>query len=129
MNITNFAYIVETSKNFDDAVVAVLKSIEKKGWALFQVYDIKERLAAKGFAHQSLKIIEICNAKHANNFISKNKLVSLCMPCKINVIQDGNKVKIVGMLPNMLVEMFPEVTMQEALEVEKDIKEIVDNSK
>ncbi len=134
MNITNFAYIVETNKNFDEAVVSVLKSIDKKGWALFQVYDIKERLAAKGFAHQNLKIIEICNAKHANNFISKNKLVSLCMPCKINVIEEKSaenktKVKIVGMLPSMLVEMFPEITMQEALEVEKDIKEIVDNAK
>ena len=63
MNINNFAYIVETDKRFDDAVVSVLKSIDKKGWALFQVYDIKERLAAKGFAHQNLKIIEICNAK------------------------------------------------------------------
>ena len=36
MDIRDFAYIVETEKNFDDAVVSVLKAVEQKGWSLFQ---------------------------------------------------------------------------------------------
>jgi uncharacterized protein (DUF302 family) len=129
MNTEDFTYIVETEKSFDGAVVSVLKSVEKKGWSLFNVYDVKERLAAKGFKHDRLKIIEICSAKHANNFLNKNKLISLCMPCKINVLGENGKIKIAGMNPVIISQFFPEVSKEEAEEVEKDIKEIIDNSK
>ena len=129
MEIEDFAYIVETKKGFDEAVVSVLKNVEAKDWALFQVYDVKERLAAKGFEHKPLKIVEICSGKYANNFLNKNKLISLCMPCKINILEEDGKVKIVGMRPTMISQFFPEVSQEEALEVEKDIKKIVDNSR
>ena len=129
MNVGDFAYIVETNKSFDDAVVSVLKAVEQKGWALFQIYDVKERLAAKGFEQKPLKIIEICSAKYANQFLNKNRLISLCMPCKINILEEDGKVRIVGMKPTMISQFFPEVSQEEAKEVEKDIKEIVDNAK
>ena len=77
MEVDDFAYVVETKKGFDDAVVSVLKSVDQKGWVLFQIYDIKERLAAKGFNQKPLKIIEICSGKYANRFLNKNRLISL----------------------------------------------------
>ena len=129
MKIEDFAYIVETEKSFDEAVVSVLKVVEQKKWTIFQIYDVKERLAAKGFEQRPLKIIEICSGKHANNFLNKNKLISLCMPCKINVLEEDGKVKIACMKPTIISQFFPEVSGKEAEEAEKDIKEIVDNSK
>ncbi|MDP2926404.1 MAG: DUF302 domain-containing protein [Nanoarchaeota archaeon] len=129
MKITDFAYIVETGNNFDEAVVSVLKAVEQRGWTLFQIYDVKERLAAKGFTQKPLKIIEICSGKYANQFLNKNRLISLCMPCKINVLEENGKTKIVGMKPTMISQFFPEVSKKDAEEVEKDIKEIIDNAK
>lgn len=129
MNINDFAHMVETKKSFDNAVVSVLKAVDQKGWALFQIYDVKERLAAKGFEQKPLKIIEICSGKYANQFLSKNRLISLCMPCKINVLEENGKVKIVGMKPTIISQFFPEVSKNEAEEVEKDIKEIINNAK
>jgi len=129
MKIEDFAYIVETQKNFDEAVVSVLKSVDKRGWSLFNVYDVKERLAVKGFEQKPLKIIEICSGKHANNFLNKNRLISLCMPCKINVLEENGKVKIAGMKPTMISQFFPEVSKEEAKEAEEDIKEIIDEAK
>ena len=129
MKPEDFAYIVKTEKSFDEAVVSVLKAVEQKGWSLFQIYDIKERLAAKGFEHKPLKIVEICSGKHANNFLNKNRMISLCMPCKINVLEENGKVKIVGMKPTIISQFFPEVSKKEAEEVEKDLKEIIDNAK
>ena len=128
MKMEDFVYIVETKKRFDEAVVSVLKTVEQKGWTIFQIYDIKERLAAKGFEQKPLKIIEICSGKYANNFLNRNRMVSICMPCKINVLEDDGKVKIIGMKPTMISSFFPEVSQGEALEVEKDIKEIVDKA-
>ncbi len=129
MERDDFAYIVETSKDFDEVVVSVLKAVEKKGWTIFQIYDIKERLAAKGFEQEPLKIIEICSGRHANNFLNKNRLISLCMPCKINVLKENGKVKIVGMKPTIISQFFPEVSKNEAEEAERDIKEIIDSAR
>ena len=94
MKTEDFAYIVETEKNFDESVVSVLRAVEQKGWSLFNVYDIKERLGAKGFEQDSLKIIEICSGKYTNSLLNKNKLISICMPCKINVVEENGKVKL-----------------------------------
>src|SRR3989339_2234619 len=128
MKIEDFAYIVETEKSFDEAVVSVRRAVENKGWAIFQVYDYKEILAVKEFKQKPLKIIEICSGKYANQLLNKNKLTSLCMPCKINVLEEDGKVKIIGMNPAIISQFFPEVSKKEAEEVEKDIKEIIDNA-
>jgi len=129
MEIEDFAYIVETEKSFEEAVISILKAVESRGWNLFNVYDVKERLAVKGFEQEPLKIIEICSGKHTNNFLNQNKLISLCMPCKINVFEENGKVKITGMKPTIMSEFFKEIKKEEAEEVEKVIKEIINNSK
>jgi|SRR3989338_2046288 len=129
MKTEDFAYTVETEKSFDEAVVSVRKSVENKGWAIFQVYDYQEILAVKGFKQKPLKIIEICSGKYANQFLNKNRLTSLCMPCKINVLEEDGKVKIIAMNPKIMSQFFPEISEQEAEDVEKDIKEIIDNSR
>ena len=125
MNFADFVHVAETTKTFDEAVVSVLNAADKKGWAIFQIYDVKERLAAKGFSQQPLKIIEICSAKYANNFLNKNRFSSICMPCKINVMQENETVKIVAMKPTMVSSFFPEIRQSEAAEAEKDVKEII----
>ena len=129
MNVGDFAYIIETEKSFDEAVVSVRKAVENKGWAIFQVYDYKEILAVKGFKQKPLKIIEICSGKYANQFLNKNMLISLCMPCKINVLEENGKVKILGMKPTIISRFFPEVKKEEAIKVEEDITEIIKNAR
>ena len=129
MKISDFVYIVETTKNFDEAVVSVLRAVEQKGWSLFQIYDVQERLAAKGFKQDPLKIIEICSGKHANNFLNKNRLISLCMPCKINIIEENGIVKIAGMKPTIITAFFTEVDRKETEEAEKDIVEIINSAR
>lgn len=129
MDINNVSYQVKTNKNFENAVVSVLKAVDAKSWSVFSIYDLQERLAAKGFAHKKMKIIEICSAKHSNKLLQKNQLVSLCLPCKVNIIEKNDGIYIIGMNPSMIPDLFPEITKEDVLEAEKDVKEIVDNSK
>lgn len=119
-------FSIRTNKGFDDAVVSVLKSVEKQGWALFQIYDLKDRLAAKGFNHEKLKIIEICSAKHANNFLMQNKLISLCMPCKINVIEENGEVTIATMKASIIPEMFSGIKSEDAMLVEAEVRKMIE---
>jgi len=127
MSINEFAHIVETSKSVNEAVVAVLKSVEQKGWSVFAVIDLQERLTAKGFVQKPVKVIEICSAKHANSFLNKNRLVSLCMPCRITVFEDGG-VKIATMRPSVMAGLFERISAQEVELIEADLRAIVDGA-
>ena len=129
MQINDIAYQVKTEKSFEEASVSVLKAVDAKGWSIFSIYDLHDRLAAKGFKHKKIRIIEICSAKHSNKLLQKNQLISLCLPCKVNVIQKNDGIYIIGMMPSMIPELFSEITKEDILEAEKDVKEIVDNSK
>ncbi len=129
MEKEEFVYVVESNKNFDDAVVSILKAVEQRGWTIFGVYDMKERLAAKGFEQKPLKIIEICSGKYSNKLLNKNRLVSLCMPCKINVFQEDEKIKIAAMKPGIVTQFFPEIREEDIIEIEKEIGDIINNLK
>ena len=129
MNTEEFAYVVKTEKDFDDAVVAVLKAVEQKGWALFQIYDIKERLAAKEFKQDQLKIIEICSGKYASQLLNKNRLASLCMPCKINVLNENGTITIAGMKPTIISKFFAEIDKKDVEQAENDMIEIINNAR
>jgi len=129
VKVEEFAYVVDTEKSADEAAVSVLRAVEQKGWAVFNVINISERLAAKGFDQSAVRVIEICNGKHANHFLNKSKYISLFMPCRISILEDGGKVKIASMRPAVMSQFFPEVAAEEAMAVEKDVIEIIDDSK
>lgn len=129
MNAKDFTYMVETKKSLNEAVVSVLRETEKKGWSVLQIHNLSDRLNARGFKQKPMKVIEICSGKHANNFLNKDKLISLFMPCKINVFEDSGKIKIVSMKPLLISQFFSKVGKEEAEKVENDIKEIINNAK
>ncbi|MBI4361319.1 DUF302 domain-containing protein [Candidatus Micrarchaeota archaeon] len=129
MNPDDFMYAVETRKSVDEATVSVLSAVEKAGWTVFGVYDVAERLAAKGFQQKPLKIIEICSGKYGNEFLNRNRFVSLCMPCKINVFEKDGKTVIAGMNPAMVSEFFPEISKEKAEPAAKELRQMVDAAK
>ncbi|MBS3065891.1 DUF302 domain-containing protein [Candidatus Pacearchaeota archaeon] len=128
MKLEDFAVITETNKEFEEVVVSVLKAVEQKSWVVFNVYDIRERLEAKGFKHEPLKIIEICSGKHADRILNQDVFMSLCMPCKINIIKKNNKVLIASAKPTFASEIMPEIKKQNLEDIEQEIKEIINNS-
>ncbi|MBI4214660.1 DUF302 domain-containing protein [archaeon] len=129
MNPEDFMYATQTRKTVDEAMVAVLKAAEKAGWTIFGVYDVRERLAAKGFQQRPLKIVELCSGKYANRFLDQNRMVSLCMPCKINILEEKDGVKIVGMRPSAVALFFPEVNPQDAKDAETELVAIIEQAK
>ncbi len=129
MSEERFVYKVTTEKQFDEAVISVLKSVEEKGWTIFQVYDLKERLAAKGLDQHPLKILEICKGSFANALLNLNIHASLCMPCRINVIEKDGKVSMITMLPGVTSLLFDGIDEERAKQIEEEIKYILNNAK
>ncbi len=124
-----YVYEAVTEKSFDEAVVSVLKNVEEKGWSIFQVYDLKERLAAKGFNQQPLKILEVCKGNYANALLNFNIHTSLCTPCRINIIEKEGRVSIITMLPEVTSILFDGIDKDMAKQIGEELKSIIDSAK
>ncbi|MEM4284400.1 MAG: DUF302 domain-containing protein [Candidatus Caldarchaeum sp.] len=108
----SFTYVVETSKPFHEAVVAVRKAAEAHKWGILGDYDFSEILAAKGFPQtEHVKSLDICAPAHANALMGAERLTGLCMPCSILIFTDKGKTKIAAMRPGAVMpQIFPHVT-------------------
>jgi uncharacterized protein (DUF302 family) len=103
----NYHYTIETKKNFDDAVESVQSETTKAGYRVLHIHDVQANLKEKGFDIQELKIIEICNAKHANSLLKQDPKMSLFMPCRISVYVQADKTCISAMNTKLIAEMVP----------------------
>ncbi len=125
----DFQYRLETSLDFDAAVEAVQAITAGKGFRVLHVHDVQKTLAEKGFSIEPLKIIEICNAKHANRALGADITVSLFMPCKINVYRQGGKTVINGLRPSVMAAFFPAGGLEDlAAEVDSVVRAIIDEA-
>jgi len=125
-----FDYTVETPKSFEEAVEAVLAKTREKGFGVLHVHDVQATLAAKGFARGPLKIIEICNPKHAYDVLEKDVKIALMLPCPVSVYTEGGKTWISTLRPNVISQFYPQAGLEEtASAVDRAILAIVDESK
>src|SRR5947199_9383832 len=85
MHMNKFEYTVTTNKSCPEAVEAVEKKAAEVGFRVLHTHDLAATLAEKGFPGELLKLIEICNAKHASRVLEKDVKCSLMMPCRMSV--------------------------------------------
>ncbi|HAD05683.1 MAG TPA: DUF302 domain-containing protein [Bellilinea sp.] len=125
-----FDYTVETTKNVDEAVAAVEAKAQEKGFRVLYVHDVQATLSAKGFDIEPMKIIEICNAKFANQALAKDKKISLMLPCPISVFTEEGKTYITAFKPRVLSDFYPGLGIEElAGEVEKIVISLVEEAR
>lgn len=123
-------YTVITTKSFDQAVKSVEEQTQANGFRVLYVHDVQETLAEKDFKIQPLKIVEVCNAKFASSALDIDLVVSLLMPCKINVYSAEGKIVISTIRPTSLASIFNKKELRTfAEDVEKVLIKIIDLSK
>ncbi len=129
----DFIYIQETSKGFQDAVIAVRRAAEAAKWGILGDYDFSEILAAKGFPQtEQVKSLDICAPAHANRFMITERLTALCMPCSVLIYTDKGKTKIAAMRPSaILPQIFREAASklgEPAKQIDQEVKAIIDQA-
>lgn len=125
-----FDYTVETSKSMDEAVAAIEATAQEKGFRVLYIHDVQATLAAKGFDIEPMKIIEICNARFANQVLAKDKKISLMLPCPISVFTEEGKTYITAFKPRVLSDFYPGLGIEElAGEVEKIVISLVEEAR
>ncbi|SMB91819.1 Uncharacterized conserved protein, DUF302 family [Thermanaeromonas toyohensis ToBE] len=127
MEQQDLSYTVTTAKDFEAAVKAVEEAAATQGMKVQHVHDVQVTLRSNGYASDPLKIIEICNARYAHEVLAKDILISLMMPCKINVYVRDGKTYISALRPTLLAQFFPHAELKEvANQVDAKIRAIVD---
>jgi len=122
-------YQVESARPFADVVADIEKLTAEKQFRVLHIHDVQATLAEKGFKREPLKIIEICNAKFAHQALQKDMLVSIFLPCKINVFTEHGKTRIKAMRPAAISQFMPQSGLEEiAGEVDAIVTDIVDRA-
>ncbi len=125
----SFAMTVETTKDIDAAVEAVVEATKQNGFRVLHVHDVAATLAEKGFDRDPVRIIEICNAKYASQVLAKDISLALMLPCPISVYVQEGKTFISGLLPTSMVDLYPEAGLEEvAGNVEKVVVQIINQA-
>jgi uncharacterized protein (DUF302 family) len=105
--VKSFLYTVTTKKSFEAAVDAVEAKTVEKGFHVVHTYDVAATLAAAGLTRGPLKIIEVCNARFADEALKRDVNVALMLPCPIVVYTEGDQTFISTMRPSALAEFSP----------------------
>lgn len=119
----DYAYKRCGTSGFTEAIEAVERSVRDHGFIVQQRHDIGAALAAKGFQIRPLVIFEVAPAKEVDD------PVTLIMPCRINVYEDGNDVVVAALRPSLFSSVFPEHELDDIVDrFERHIVEIVDGA-
>lgn len=122
-----FEHTITTDRAFDDAVEAVEQAAVSHGFGVLHTHDVAATLAAKGFAREPLKIVEVCNARYASEVLEKDIRIALMLPCPITVYVRDNRTHVSTMLPSVLATMYPEAGIEEqAMAVQEAVLRIVE---
>ena len=125
-------YVVETSKDVETAARDLEEAVKRNKFGVLHVHNLKQTLKEKGIDFpNACKILEVCNPQQANKVLSQNMAVSMALPCRISVYEEGGRTRMATMLPTAMLAMFPrsEALKPVAEEVEQKILQMMDEAK
>jgi uncharacterized protein (DUF302 family) len=125
-------YVVETAKDVETAVRDLEEAVKRNKFGVLHIHDLQQKMKEKGVEFpNACRILEVCNPHQASRVLSHNMAVSLALPCRISVYQEGGRTKIGTILPTAILAIFPgaEGIQSVAEEVERAIIKIMEDTK
>jgi uncharacterized protein (DUF302 family) len=125
-------HIVESAKDVDTATRDLEEAVKRNKFGVLSIHDLREKMREKGVEFSpACKIVEVCNPHQASRVLTKNMAVSLALPCRISVYEDGGCTKIGTVLPTVTLATFPgaEGLIDVAREVEQTLLTVIDEAK
>ncbi len=101
-------HVVKTDKNVDQTVADLNDAVAAQGFAVLHSYDLKEKMRSKGVDFtRECRVLEVCNPHHAAKVLGSDMRVSMALPCRISVWDEGDGKAVIGMmLPSQMLETF-----------------------
>ena len=130
--MTSLYYIVPSAKTVADAARDLEAAVQKHGFGVLHVYDLKDTLTRKGYPlGPQCRIFEVCNPKIAGRVLSADMRLNMALPCRISVFTEGGQTKIGLIRPvEMLSALSPDPTLVDAArDVERATIAMVDEAR
>ena len=124
-------YIVTTTKSVADAARDLESAVQKHGFGVLHVYDLKATLTGKGYPLAAeCRIYEVCNPQQASLVLQRDMRLNATLPCRISVFEDGGATKIGTIRPTTMLGMLsPDRELAAiAVNVEAALKTIIDET-
>ena len=124
-------YIATTTKGVTDAARDLEAAVQKHGFGVLHVYDLKDTLARKGYPLAAeCRIYEVCNPRQASLVLRRDMRVNMALPCRISVFEDGGATKIGTIRPTAMLGMLsPDAELADiAANVDATIRTIIDET-
>ena len=125
-------YVVESRKDVETAAHDLEEATKRHKFGVLHVHDLQQKMKEKGVEFpRACRILEVCNPHQASRILSQQMAVSLALPCRISVYEEGGTTKIGTILPTALLNIFPgaESLQEVARDVEREILAIIDEAK
>ena len=125
-------YIVDTDKDFDQAVSDLQTEVKKLQFGVLHIHDLGATLRSKGIDFsEDCKVLEVCNPHQAAKVLSVDMTLNTALPCRISVYTEKGQTKIGMIKPQQMLASLSkdETLVQVAKEVEKLTIQMIDNAK
>src|SRR3972149_9855314 len=103
------AYTVETIKDVKAATASVQEKAEEEGVTVLGVHDLQAIFGRKGFQHDPVRVVEMCNEEFGSRLLGVDPMMSLMMPCKIVVYAKNGGTYISALRPRAMGDYMPQL--------------------
>jgi uncharacterized protein (DUF302 family) len=123
-------YVREAKGSLNHVIEKLEAAVAGNKFGLLGVYDLKEKMAAKGVEFsRECRVLEVCNPHQAKKVLETNMSISTALPCRISVYEESGKVKIATLKPTAMLDLYGTPGLEDvAREVEATICKIIDEA-
>ncbi|MBN2404351.1 MAG: DUF302 domain-containing protein [Coriobacteriia bacterium] len=122
----DFTYKRVGTKDFDDTVEAVQRTVRLHGFNVSRAHDIQATLDSKGFLIQPLTIFEVVAASEARR--AERPGDDLVTVCRLHVYVENDAVYVTAIRPTVMSRVLTDhAAHQEALLLEEQVIRLVDD--
>ena len=96
---------VTSSKSLDELDQDFRKALQRHKFGVLNVLDLKQTLGNKGIVlERECRVYDICNPRAASTALNTDMSVSVVLPCRVSVYQDGQTLTIATVKPTDLMK-------------------------
>ncbi|HEX5049897.1 MAG TPA: DUF302 domain-containing protein [Gammaproteobacteria bacterium] len=124
-------YTANTHKSVAAAAEDLEKFARKRGYGVLHSYDLRAMLASKGVPiDKDVRVLEICNPQRAGEVLTADVNLSVALPCRVAIYENGPRTTIGMIRPGPLLALLSsddELSVI-AADVEETLKAAIDEA-
>jgi len=118
---------VTSSKSLDELDQDFRKALQRHKFGVLNMLDLKQTLGNKGIPlERECRVYDICNPQAASTALNTDMSVSVVLPCRVSVYQEGQTLTIATVKPTDLMKATDLNGVAElATEIEREVSAMI----